>query len=92
VNARWVKPFDPRLVEWAGSYPQVVTLEDNVVSGGFGAAVLEELSRHGLAGRVSVLGLPDRFLPSGSASDVQADVELDPDSIARRVTEIVKGA
>lgn len=92
VNARWVKPLDPRLVDWAQRYTQVVTLEDNVVAGGFGAAVLEELSRHGLAGRVSLLGLPDRFLPSGSASDVQVDVELDPESLARRITEIVKGA
>lgn len=92
INARWVKPLDPRLAAWAGRYPKVVTLEDNVVAGGFGAAVLEELSRHGLAGKVSVLGLPDRFLPAGSAADVQADVELDPDSIARRIGEIVNGA
>ncbi|MCJ7756162.1 MAG: 1-deoxy-D-xylulose-5-phosphate synthase, partial [Thermoanaerobaculales bacterium] len=92
VNARWVKPLDQRLVDWAGQYPKVVTLEDNVVAGGFGAAVLEELSRYGLAGKVSVLGLPDRFLPSGSAADVQADVELDPVSIAKRVTAIVEGA
>ena len=54
--------------------------------------MLEELSRHGLAGRVSVLGLPDRFLPSGSATDVQGDVELDPDAIARRVAFILTGA
>lgn len=89
VNARWVKPLDRRLVDWAGQYPKVVTLEDNVVAGGFGAAVLEELSRHGLAGKVSVLGLPDRFLPAGSAADVQADVGLDPDSIARRIEAIL---
>ena len=56
-----------------------------------GTAVLEEFSQHGLAGRVSVMGLPDRFLPSGAAADVQADVELDPDSIATRVAAIVKG-
>lgn len=92
VNVRWVKPLDGRLVEWATGYPNVITLEDNVIAGGFGAAVLEELSRHGLAGKVSLLGLPDRFLPSGSASDIAADVELDPESIARRVGEIVGNA
>ncbi len=92
VNARWVKPLDARLAEWAEGYPRVVTLEDNVVAGGFGAAVLEELSRHGLAGHVSLLGLPDRFLPSGSAADVQTDVELDPDSIAKRVAAIVENS
>jgi 1-deoxy-D-xylulose-5-phosphate synthase len=91
INARWVKPLDEHLAQWAEQYPHVVTLEDNVISGGFGAAVLEELSRHGLAGQVSLLGLPDRFLPSGSAADVQTDVKLDPDSIARRVAAIVKG-
>jgi len=91
VNARWVKPLDERLAEWAAQYPHVITLEDNAVAGGFGAAVLEELSRHGLAGRVSLLGLPDRFLPSGSPSDVQADVELDPESITGRVAFIVRG-
>jgi 1-deoxy-D-xylulose-5-phosphate synthase len=92
VNARWVKPLDQRLPEWAAQYPKVVTLEDNVIAGGFGAAVLEELARHGLAGKVSLLGLPDRFLPSGSAIDIATDVALDPESIARRVADIVKGA
>ena len=92
VNARWVKPLDGRLAEWAAQYRKVVTLEDNVIAGGFGAAVLEELSGHGLAGKVSLLGLPDRFLPSGSAPDIAADVELDPESIAQRVAEIAKGA
>ena len=92
VNARWVKPLDERLVEWAAGYPNVITLEDNVTTGGFGAAVLEEFSRHDLPCKVSLLGLPDRFLPSGSATDIAADVELDPESIAQRVAEIVKGA
>ena len=52
VNARWVKPLDSRLVEWAGDHELVLTIEDNVVSGGFGAAVLEALSaaRHGREG------------------------------------------
>ncbi len=92
VNARWVKPLDERLVEWAAAYPNVITLEDNVTVGGFGAAVLEKLSRHGLAGKVSLLGLPDRFLPSGSATDIAADVELDPESITQRIAAIVSSA
>ncbi len=85
VNARWVKPLDPRLADWVGSHPVTVTLEDNVVSGGFGAAVMESLSGTGLAGRVSVLGVPDRFLPSGSAADVLEVIGLDPEAIAARI-------
>ena len=81
VNARWIKPLDPRLDQWAARYRYVVTLEDNVVSGGFGSAVLEELARHGLAGRVSVWGLPDRFLPAGSVEELLHEVGLDEDAI-----------
>ena len=83
VNARWIKPLDPRLDQWAARYRYVVTLEDNVVSGGFGSAVLEELARHGLAGRVSVWGLPDRFLPAGSVEELLHEVGLDEDAILR---------
>src|SRR5438270_8235359 len=38
VNARWVKPIDPRIVDWARTHPHVLTVEDNVGSGGFGGA------------------------------------------------------
>src|SRR5690606_28737935 len=37
VNARWIKPLDPRLADWAAAHRRVVTVEDNVVSGGFGS-------------------------------------------------------
>ena len=91
VNARWIKPLDPRLDQWVSSYRHVVTLEDNVVSGGFGSAVLEELARHGLAGRVSVWGLPDRFLPAGSVDELLHEVGLDEDSILARLGLLVAG-
>lgn len=85
VNARWVKPLDERLPAWAAAYRHVVCVEDNVISGGFGAAVLEALSGTGLAGKVHLLGIPDHFLPAGSADDVIRSVGLDPDQIADRV-------
>jgi 1-deoxy-D-xylulose-5-phosphate synthase len=85
INARWVKPLDSRLPSWAGRYRLVVTLEDNVIAGGFGAAVMEALSREGLAGRVTVLGIPDRFLPAGSVDEVLHSAGLDADSVAAQV-------
>ncbi len=90
IDARWVKPLDPRLAEWAARYEAVVTLEDNVVAGGFGAAVLEELSRHGLAGRVTTLGLPDAFLPAGSPEAVMRAVGLDADTVAARIGQAAR--
>ncbi len=91
VNARWVKPVDPRIVDWARSHPVVITVEDNVGAGGFGGAVLETLAPHGLAGRVRTIALPDEFLPQGKGSDIMRDKGLDAAGIAKTVFEAVKG-
>ena len=85
VNARWVKPLDPRIVEWAGPAKRVVTLEDNVVAGGFGAAVMEAFAAAGLAKKVVNIGVPDEFLPFGAPSDVMEMVGMDADSVVERV-------
>jgi len=89
VNARWVKPLDPRILEWAAPVSHVVTLEDNVVAGGFGAGVMEAFSGAGLVKPVTNVGVPDGFLPFGSAADVMQSVGMDPDSIVERVLFVV---
>jgi 1-deoxy-D-xylulose-5-phosphate synthase len=91
VNARWIKPVDPRIVDWARGHPVVITVEDNVGTGGFGSAVLEALAPHGLAGRVRLLALPDAFLPHGKASDILKEHGLDAAGVAKSVYEAVKG-
>jgi 1-deoxy-D-xylulose-5-phosphate synthase len=91
VNSRWIKPVDPRIVDWARSHPVVITVEDNVGAGGFGGAVLETLAPHGLAGRVRTLALPDEFLPQGKASDILKAHGLDSAGVAKAVYEAVKG-
>jgi 1-deoxy-D-xylulose-5-phosphate synthase len=90
VNARWIKPVDPRIADWARTHRVVLTVEDNVGSGGFGGAVLEALAPHGLAGRVRTLALPDAFLPQGKASDILKEHGLDAAGIARAAYEAVK--
>jgi 1-deoxy-D-xylulose-5-phosphate synthase len=91
VNARWIKPVDPRIVDWARTHPVVITVEDNVGAGGFGGAVLETLAPHGLAGRVRMLALPDEFLPQGKASDILKEHGLDATGVAQAVYDAVKG-
>jgi 1-deoxy-D-xylulose-5-phosphate synthase len=88
VNARWVKPLDERLGEWVGAHRLTVTLEDNVLAGGFGAAVLEKLVGTGLGGRVVNVGLPDTFLPFGSAEAVLEWAGLDHDSVLARIEAV----
>jgi 1-deoxy-D-xylulose-5-phosphate synthase len=91
VNARWIKPVDPRIADWARAHPVVVTVEDNVGAGGFGGAVLEALAPLGLAGGVRTLALPDQFLPQGKASDILREHGLDAAGVAKAVYEAVKG-
>jgi 1-deoxy-D-xylulose-5-phosphate synthase len=91
VNARWIKPLDHRLASWAAEYRAVVVLEDNVMAGGFGSAVMEELSKAGMAGKVRILGIPDRFLPSGTVDELLHEIGLDPEGVTRSVLALVAG-
>jgi 1-deoxy-D-xylulose-5-phosphate synthase len=89
VNARWVKPLDPRILDWAAPVGHVVTLEDNVVAGGFGAGVMEAFSGAGVVKPFTNIGVPDSFLPFGSAAEVMETVRMDTDSVVERVLSAV---
>ena len=67
VNARFVKPLDEALIlDLARTHGAIVTIEENTATGGFGTAVLELLSAHGLTVPVKVLGVPDRVFEHAS--------------------------
>lgn len=68
VNARWAKPLDEELIlRLAQTCGRVITVEDHMVAGGFGSAVLELLARKGLqAIPIHMIGLPDRFVEHGA--------------------------
>ncbi len=82
VNMRFVKPIDESMIiEMANSHDLLVTVEENMVQGGAGSAVLETLAAHGIVQRVINYGLPDRFLPHGSREDMLEDAKLTKDGI-----------
>jgi 1-deoxy-D-xylulose-5-phosphate synthase len=66
ANMRFVKPLDDALLaELAAGHDLLVTVEENVVMGGAGSAVLESLQRQRIKASVLQLGLPDRFIDHG---------------------------
>ena len=66
INARFTKPVDTEMLEfYARSVDVILTLEDHVLRGGFGSAVLEELSNLGLTTPVVRIGWPDQFIEHG---------------------------
>jgi len=92
ADARFAKPLDTGLVDrLAADHELVVTIEENVLPGGFGAAVLEELADRDKLGSVRILrlGLPDRFVTHGSPALLREEVGLTPDAVAERVAEAV---
>lgn len=91
VNARFVKPLDIELISrYAKEIGHVLTVEENAVSGGFGSAVLEELTANGVSGlNFRMLGLPDRFIEHGTQSLLRQQLGLDAEGIAREALALV---
>ena len=92
ADARFAKPLDTGLVErLAADHDVLVTVEENVLAGGFGSAVLEELADRDLLGgtRVLRLGLPDRYVTHGKPALLREEVGLTPEAVAERVAEAV---
>ena len=82
ANMRFVKPLDEALVaELANSHDLLVTIEENVVMGGAGSAVLEALQRNRIKAAVLQLGLPDRFVDHGDSALQLKSCGLDKDGI-----------
>ena len=87
VNARFVKPLDRTLLlRQAACIPLLVTMEDHVLSGGFGSAVLEALQDANCLVAVERIGWPDTFVEHGTNQEIlRAAHDLAPDDIYRRV-------
>ena len=94
VNSRFVKPLDRELIaSLARKIPCVVTVEENVIQGGFGSAVLECLSDEGIAGnRILRLGIGDAFVEHGSQKILRAKYGLDAAGIAKAVADLVRSS
>lgn len=71
-DMRFLKPLDERILQEVGSrFDRVVTIEDGIRTGGMGSAVLEWMSDHGFAPRMTRLGMPDRFVEQGTVGQLR---------------------
>ncbi|MBN1255571.1 MAG: 1-deoxy-D-xylulose-5-phosphate synthase [Deltaproteobacteria bacterium] len=92
VNSRFIVPLDEELIsDLVGKHRILLTVEENVVAGGFGSAVLEFLHARGCSlPRVHCLGIPARFVEHASQSILRKKYHLDPEGIAQEVREAFK--
>jgi 1-deoxy-D-xylulose-5-phosphate synthase len=90
ADARFAKPLDaPLLAQLAAEHDLLVTVEEGVLSGGFGTAVWETLSDGGLDSRIMRVGLPDRYVTHGAPNLLHEEVGYTAEAIAERIEAAV---
>jgi len=89
-NMRFVKPLDEKLLhEIAKKFDKIITLENGVIKGGFGSAVLEFFSENNYTPKVKRIGLPDEFIEHGSISELQHLCGIDKAGIEKAARELL---
>ena len=91
VNARFAKPLDSELIiDLASRIKCIVTVEENVLSGGFGSSVANLLQNSGIIGaQVKSIGIPDEFVEQGAQAFLRSKYSLDAKGIAQQVLALL---
>ena len=91
VNCRFIKPLDIETIsEWVIKIPRVLTVEENVLAGGFGSAVVEALSDKGIGPfKIKRMGIPDQFVEHGSQQVLRNKYGIDAPAIAQAARQLV---
>ncbi|MBR3039054.1 MAG: 1-deoxy-D-xylulose-5-phosphate synthase [Lachnospiraceae bacterium] len=91
VNARFVKPFDEEAIRKAfANHKLVVTLEENVISGGFGENVREFTDTLGSDTILYNVAIPDCFVEQGKVDELLKELGMDETSIAQKIEELIQ--
>ena len=90
-DMRWLKPLDEELLREVGErFKTIVTVEDGVIEGGLGSAVLEWMADHGFTPRVIRLGVRDRFVEHGSTQELYHLLKLDKEGICESLLQALE--
>lgn len=91
VNMRFVKPFDEKLVhQLATRHRYIITMEDNVKSGGFGEKIQSFLLREKIYHKSIAVCFPDQFVEHGTPEEIYEKYGMDARSVAKRIREVIK--
>ena len=89
VDMRFAKPIDKeRLDELSNTHQHIITIEDNVITGGAGSSINEYLVEKGYEITVTNFGIPDQIISHGSQNELYAEIGLDKKSLEYRINEI----
>ena len=90
-DMRFVKPLDEKILHEVGKkFEKVITIEDGVIQGGFGSAVLEFFADNGYRVQTKRLGIPDTFVEHGTPDELYSMLGLDTEGIANSIREMIR--
>jgi len=89
VDPRWVKPFDPAVLDLAREHRLVVSIEDNGITGGCGSVLLQMVNEARIETPVRLHGIPQRFLDHAKRAKILDEIGLSPQALARSIVEDV---
>ena len=90
-DLRWLKPLDEELLHEVGKrFKTVVTIEDGMIAGGMGSAVLEWMADHGYTPRIVRLGVDDQFVEHGSTKELYHMLKLDKEGICESLLQALE--
>ncbi len=91
LNARFVKPIDEEtILDAAGKHSLLVTMEENVLSGGFSEKVIDLMEANGNPAEVLPITLPDEYVEHGNVELLKKEVGIDTESIVRKILATLK--
>lgn len=89
-DLRFVKPIDEEILkEVFEKFEHVITVEDGVIQGGFGSAVLEFMVQDGYASKIRLLGIPDKFIEHGTPEELYRECGIDTKGITKTALEML---
>lgn len=89
-DLRFAKPLDEKLIaEVAAKFDKVITVEDGVLRGGVGEAVVKSLYANGFKGEVRTLGIEDKFIEHGTPAELYSICGYDAEGIARTINQML---
>ena len=90
-DMRFVKPLDEKILHEVGkTFDKVITIEDGVIQGGFGSAVLEFFADNGYRVQTKRLGIPDTFVEHGTPDELYSMLGLDTEGIADSIRKMIR--
>ena len=91
INARFVKEFDKELIrELSADHNLLVTMEENITTGGFGERVVDFVNSNKIDLEVEKIALPDMYVEHGNVNILYKDAKIDAESVAERILSVTE--